>query len=439
MKRILIFSFFILNLFTIVFFWWSNSGPQLFQGISLAFISLGRLCGLFAVYAVLLQLVLIGRSPWIEKIFGLDKLSRIHRLNGKIAICFILLHPLLLTLGYSLDRKTGFIHQFLFFVTKFEDVFEAFIAVILFSFIVFLSLSIARKRLKYETWYYVHIFNYLAIFLAWSHQLKNGEDFLSNNLFVFYWYGLYIFVLINHILFRFIRPWFNFFKYRFYVTDIIHETDDVISVIITGKNIENFKVKPGQFLIVRFLTKDLWWQAHPFSFSKYPDGQSIRLSIKNVGDFTSVIPRIKKGSYVYIDGPFGIFTKEVITKEKILFIAGGIGITPIRSLLEQLVREKRDIVLMYSNKIKKEIVFKNEFDKLQKEFSFSVYYFLSQEQESGFYSGRIDGQQIEKLVKDFKKRDIFLCGPVSMMDAIKKDLLVRGVPAHQIHYEQFSL
>jgi predicted ferric reductase len=213
----------------------------------------------------------------------------------------------------------------------------------------------------------------------------------------------------------------------------------VTSVVISGKNLENFRIQPGQFMLIRFLTKNLWWQTHPFSLSKFPDGKTIRLSIKNVGDFTSVVKYIKKGSPVYIDGPYGIFTRKVVKKNKVLLIAGGIGITPVRSLLEDLLIQKKDVVFLYSNKVKEEIVFKNEFDSLQKTKPFLAYYFLSQENQKGFISGRIDAQQIQELVKDVRDRDIFICGPLPMMQSLKNDLVNIGVPKSQIHYEQFSL
>ncbi len=439
MRKLAVLLFFVLNFLTILYFWASSSGPLLFQGTALAFMALGRLSGLLAVYFVLFQFLLIGRSPWIERAFGLDRLTRIHALNGKLAIIFILLHPLLLIAGYSISANISFLDQHLQFLTNYEDVPQAYFAVNLFFIIVFLSLSIARKRLKYETWYFVHLFTYLAVFLSWGHQLKFGEDFHINNLFVWYWYGLYIFVLGSHIIFRFIRPWYFFMKHRFFVLDIVKESSDVTSVIIGGRNMENFKINPGQFMLVRFLTKGIWWQTHPFSLSRLPDVKTLRLSIKNVGDFTSLISTIKKNVAIYIDGPYGLFTKNLMTKRKAVLIAGGIGITPIRSLVEQLLKEKISVILIYSNKTVDEIVFKNEFDALQKQYVFPIYYFLSQEQKNGYSFGRVDADKVMNLVKDIKERDVFICGPIPMMDRLRGGLIRAGISKTQIHYEKFSL
>lgn len=439
MRRFALYSLFVINLFIILGFWWSNSGSFFSQGTASSLIALGRLSGLAAVYFVLLQFLLIGRGVWIERVFGLDKLSRVHHLNAFLTISFILLHPILLTIGYSLDAKINFINQFIIFITSYNDVLWAFLAVLLFILIIFFSFYIIRNRLKYESWYFIHLFTYLAVFLAWGHQLKIGKDFESNNFFVYYWSGLYIFVLGNHFVFRFIRPWYFFNRHRFFVEKVAAETHDTISVYISGKKMEGFRPEPGQFCILRFFTKSLWWQAHPFSLSEVASGKNIRFTIKNVGDFTSEIPKLRRGTPVVIDGPYGTFTKKAALRRKILLIAGGIGITPIRSLLEQMVSEGRDIVLLYSNKSKDDIVFKKEIDALAKRYTFRVYNVLSREKHSDFLYGRIDDEMIKRFVKDVGEREIYICGPVPMMEAVKRDLIGLGVPKDAIHYEKFSL
>lgn len=441
MKRIFYYSLFFLNFFILLYFWWNHSGILLTQntagGILIAF---GRLFGLLAVYFVLVQFLLIGRVVWIEKTFGLDKLSRIHHLNGEFSIFFILLHPIFLTFGYAISSKQNVIGQFLTFLTAYEDVFMAFLSAIIFIVIVFLSIYIVRKKLKYETWYFIHLLTYVAIILAWGHQLENGEDFLTNRWFVYYWYLLYVFVFGQFIVFRFLRPLYLFYKHRFFVEKIVKETADTNSVYISGKKMNEFKIKAGQFMIFRFLARKFWWQAHPFSLSKSFDGKTIRITPKNVGDFTSLIPQLAIHTPVLIDGPYGIFTKETAKKNKILFIAGGIGITPIRSLLEQAAKEGKNIVLLYSNKTREDIVFKKEISQLKEKYDFPVYYFLTQEEKNNDYlKGRIDETRLKTLVKDLDKRETFICGPKIFINSLRQILISLGVRKNQIHFELFSL
>lgn len=427
------------NIAIIIGFWWSVSHKLLLSGDAPGVLrALGRLSGLMAVLFVLLQFLLMGRPFWIEKIFGLDKLARVHHLNGYLSIGFILLHPALLVTSYAMTNEVGLIEQYLDFFTNYRDVWMASIAVVLFTGIVFLSISIARKRLKYESWYFVHLLTYLAVLLAFGHQLKIGGDFLMNKTFAYYWWALYIFVFGNVLIFRFMKPVYNSLKYRFTVSDVVAETADTNSVYISGRNLHNFRTKAGQFIILRFLAKGFWWQAHPFSLSWVPKNNQIRITVKNCGDFTSKIPEIKKGTAVYIDGPYGVFTPKPKPNIKYLFIAGGVGITPIRAMIER-VAEEHELTLLYANKKTPDIIFKKELEEMKAKYGFSLHHILSDQPDYEGEKGRIDKEKLLRLVKDIREREIYICGPVPMMDGIIKILKEIGVKRDRIHFEKFSL
>src|SRR3989344_62554 len=352
MSKALFYPIVLAALGPVAYFWWGNSGSLLTSDPAHMFLALGRLSGLLAAFFVLLQFLLMGRAIWLERTFGLDKLSRVHHLNGFFAFILILTHPFL---------------------------------------------------------------------------------------FVYYWYFLYAFVFSNLIIFRIFRPVYLYTKHKFVVEKLERETHDSTSVYITGNNINEFKVLPGQFMIFKFLAKGFWWQSHPFSLSKPLDGKQIRITVKSVGDFTSKITKLSPGTPVIIDGPYGIFTEKVNKMDRILLIAGGIGITPIRSLVEQLAAQHKDIVLISANKAGKDIVFKNELDELGTRFGFSIYYVLSQEQNDRYLYGQVDKEKISQLVKDVIERDVYLCGPIPMMESVRKSLEELGVPAVNIHFEKFSL
>jgi predicted ferric reductase len=433
-----IYSIFFINLLIILFFWWNGSASLLSGRLPDIILAFGRLCGLLAVYFVLLQFVMRGRAVWIEHTFGLNNLATAHRLNGYLSISFITLHVLsILTSNSMISGNNIFIQAFIF-VTTYFDLLKAFLAFLLFITIVFFSIYIVRKRLKYETWYYIHLLTYLAILLAWGHQLNFGGDFASSQVFVWYWYTLYIFVFGNLLVFRFLRQGYLFVKYRFRVAEIVKEADNSASVYITGNNLSAFKSQPGQFFILRFLDTKRWMEAHPFSLSFVPKNNLFRLTIKNVGDFTSEITKLKKGTPILLDGPLGTFTSKSATKDKYLFIAGGVGITPIRSLIEELAVLKKDFILLYSNKTT-DIIFKKELDGLVRQYNFPIHYIISEDKSYKGEKGRIDAEKIKRLAPDFLKRDIYLCGPVPMMDSLIKTLQDLGVSHSSIHYERFSL
>jgi predicted ferric reductase len=428
---------FFLNLLVILFFWLKGSASMFGADISSNLLAIARLCGLLAVYAVLMQFVMRGRAIWVEEVFGLNNLYTAHRLNGYLVIILIYLHMTLMIISYSMIGKTDFISQIVDLFLHYDDVWQAMIAVILFTVIVGISIYIVRKRLKYETWYYVHLLTYLAVLLAWGHQLKLGSDF-ANQLFVYYWYALYIFVFGNVLIFRFLRQGFLFWKYRFWVENVVKEADGATSIYIGGENINRFSIEPGQFMMLRFLDKKRWWEAHPFSLSFVPKDNLLRVTVKDVGDFTHEVNGLKRGTPILLDGPLGTFIQKKAKKDKYLFIAGGVGITPIRSLVEEIAPMKKDMVLLYSNKTQ-EIIFKEELDKLSEQYTFPLHYIVTQDLNFKGETGRLDGEKIKKLCPDFLQRDIYLCGPAPMMEAIIHDLKQMGVPHSQMHYEKFSL
>ncbi|MCC6643646.1 ferric reductase-like transmembrane domain-containing protein [Candidatus Peregrinibacteria bacterium] len=424
-----------INLAIIGHFWWANASFSFntTPGVLLAF---GQLTGLLAAFFVLMQLVFIGRATWIEKVFGLDKLTNIHRLNGYLSLLTILAHPIFIIASYSAAAKISFIDQFIEFWQNYEDIPATAIAVVIFVAIVFLSIYIVRKRFKYESWYYIHLLTYLAIALGFGHQLKLGSTLLSNPVFYNYWLVLYAFVFGNLIIFHFITPIYLFFKHQFRVEKLVQETADTWSVYISGKNLNSWKTEPGQFITVRFLAKNFYFQAHPFSLSAIPTNEHFRITIKVCGDFTGNIPKLKPGTKVIIGGAYGIFTANNQAKEKYLFIAGGVGITPIRSLVEDLAPQ-HDISLIYSNRSADNVIFKNELDQIASKHPFPIHYLYTSE-NTGQVNGRLDEDKLNTLIKDLKERQVYLCGPLPMNKAISALLRKMGLSAEQIHFEKFS-
>lgn len=400
---------------------------------------IARWSGLLAVFFVLIQFFLLSRNQWLEKTFGFPALSRIHHTNGLLAFIFIISHPILLTISYARIDKISLSSQFIDFLQNYPFAFLAFLGFLIFIILTLLSLYIVKNKLAYETWYAVHLLAYIAVILAFRHQLAVGTDFLNHPILIWFWYLLYSFVFINLLLFRFFKPLINYFRYSFKVSSIKKETEAAYSVYITGRNFDSFPVRAGQFFILRFLNKSLWWQAHPFSLSQLPQKDELRVTIKNVGDFTNQIKNIKKNTPIIIEGPFGIFTSSMAKQKKILFISGGIGITPIRSLIDEMGKAGKEMLLLYSNRTKKEIVFAKELSQLAKQYYLKIIHVFTREPKYQGPTGRIDLEKIKNLVTDIGQRDIYICGPPPMLTSLLKDLKTLKIPNQQIHFEQFSL
>lgn len=437
MKKILSYLLSILLVIPVLYFWWAHSGAMLLSGGASMYISLGRITGLLGVYAMLWQMILVGRVKWVETIFGLDKMVILHRSSGFMTVVLLSMHGVFLVVGYAMRRQVGWFSQFMSFATAWEEVIGGIIGHALFILIAITSINFARRHVKYEWWYLIHLTTYLAIFLSFSHQLEVGGDFITN-FSVYYWYFLYIFFLGNFAFYRFLLPIYSYFRFDFRVEKIVNETASTISIYITGKNIGDFKYQAGQFAILRFLTKDMWSEAHPFSFSKGPGG-SLRFTVKALGDHTKEIKNLKSGTRVVLDGPHGVFTSKLAQSEHVLLIAGGVGITPLRALVGQFFKEKKNVTLLYGNRNQAEIIFKNEFDSACKiQPTFKVNYVLSQDDSWSGEKGKIDVEKIKRLALNCTACDVFVCGPKLMMESVVRALEEIGVSKKRIHFEKFA-
>lgn len=447
MKKIFLYIVLVGFFVGITVVWWAGTASYFNDGVFTAsgWAGIASLVGLYAAFLLPLQLILIGRVKWVESVFGLDKLSRLHRINGLIILGLIIAHPVIMVMAYAQLNQNGAIAQFLL---MFNDgiggtTVATFGVAILLGTIVW-SLSIIRRKLKYEWWYWVHVFNYLAIILIAVH-IKEMTATSEHIAWPIFWIALYVFTAINVLWFRFLRPCLRFWQHQFKVSRV-EDLGIATSIYISGRNLDKFKIDAGQFMIFRFLQTGFWTQAHPFSLSwapprtGTPGGRTeLRLTAKKLGDFTNELPKITVGTQVLIDGPHGIFTERLITREKLLFIAGGIGITPIRSMLEDLGDRYKDKMLLYSNKTSSETALSTELSELAKKYKFKIINIYADEKIAGAEHGRLDQAMLSRLAPDIADRDIFLCGPPPMMLALRAAMLELGVPKKQIHFERFAL
>ena len=273
---------------------------------------------------------------------------------------------------------------------------------------------------------------YFAIALASVHQASGAE--MREQPWWWYWVTLHVAVIGALLAFRAGRPLFNLARHRFRIERIVVETDEVTSVYLKGRRLERFSFRAGQYANVAFLASG-HWAPHPFSFSAAPNGRFLRISIKALGDFTRRIRHLTPGTFVLLDGPLGAFTAGPSTGCKFLMIAGGIGITPIRALVESLAGEC-DVVLVYGAKTANDLVFAAELRALTPRCHFIVS--RSANADGGYLQGRIDGAMLERLVPDIHGRETFLCGPPAMMKSVIDALCTLRVDASRVHYERFA-
>lgn len=443
--RALITGFFCLNLFAIIGIWATGSS-YLFvdERPGSILIALGRLTGLLAQAALLLQILLIARISFIEQYFGHDKMNKVHRTLGFWLLAFFLTHPVFLLLGYAARTEQGYGAQFMSFINDWHDVGGAVLGVLLMVIVAISSLKLIRARVRYETWYGIHFLTYIGVFLAFGHQTSNGD--VSSGLPLTYW------LLLNggigglFLLYRWVRPIYLSWKHEFKIEKLVQEAPGVTSLYITGKDMQSFHFEAGQYAHIRFYDKNPrpWRERmallfpHPFSFSKAYDGISLRFSIKGLGDFTQLIPTLTPGTRVTIAGPLGRFTKRAAQTDKFLLIAGGIGITPLRSLAEQLHSEGKDVVMLYSARTKADLALVNEIKAFTSVKLICCCGDALPEEAPMVINGMLDAARLIALVPDLLDRDAYVCGPPPMMDGMIAALKGHGVAKERIHFEKFA-
>ncbi len=287
----------------IVLMWIRHGGPDLLSTPGGLLTAAGELTALLGTYLALVQLVLMGRSPWLDEAFGMDRLASAHRWLGFATIWLIGAHGAFTTIGYAQGDGQGVVAEAVTLLTTFPYVLWATAGFGLFVLVGVSSLRAARRRLSYETWFGLHLYAYLAIALAFLHQLFTGADFIHDQLASIYWISLYLVAAALILVFRFGQPLATTLRHRPRVTAVVSEGPGVVSVYVGGRDLDRLAVRSGQYFIVRFLTRDEWWRGHPYSLSSAPNGRWLRVTVKAMGDDSARIARIAVGTPVLLEGP----------------------------------------------------------------------------------------------------------------------------------------
>ncbi len=398
----------------------------------------GQLAALYGTYLILIQLLLMSRSPWLDQIFGMDRLASAHRWVGFGCVWLLAAHGLLTIVGYGLGDGRGVVSEAWILVTTYPFVLWAVVGFGLFVTVAVSSMRAARQRLSYEAWHGIHLYAYLAVALTFAHQLVVGADFADDPVARLYWIGLYAATVAAILAFRFGQPIRLSWRHRLRVANVVREAPGVVSIYLTGRDLDRLAIRSGQYLICRFATRDDWWRGHPFSISAAPNGAWLRVTVKDLGDDTARLQHVRIGTRVFIEGPYGALTSARRTRSRVLLIAGGIGITPLRALLEELPARPGDLTLVYRARREKDVVFRTELDTIAEVRGITVHYLVGRRGTWGVPNEPLGPASLASLVPDVDQRDVYMCGPLSMMDATRRSLQVLGVPAANIHSERFA-
>jgi predicted ferric reductase len=426
---------FVTNGAIVVWLWLRGGGISAVHDVGSLCTSVGRITGLLGAYLLLIQLLLLARIPWVERRVGFDHLTVWHRRNGKLCLYLVLAHVVFITVGYQQLDHISMTAEIRSLLTNYPGMIAATIGTAMMIVIVGTSLVIVRKRLRYEFWYLVHLTAYLSILLAWFHEIPTGNEFALNASQAAYWTAIYLITVALLVFFRLAQPLLASLRYRLRVEDVRIEAPGVTTIRISGRGLDRLNARAGQFFLWRFLGRSLWWESHPFSLSESPDGQSLRITVKDLGDFTHRLARVRPGTRVMAEGPFGVFTAHKSKTNRVLLIAGGIGITPIRSLIDDL---SGDIVVLYRTIRDDELLFRAELDARNQYPGVRIHY-VTGDHRTAEGARLLTAEHLKELVPDLAERDTYICGPPAMADLIARNARDAGVPRRNIHLERFAL
>jgi ferredoxin-NADP reductase/DMSO/TMAO reductase YedYZ heme-binding membrane subunit len=419
----------------VLYLWWSSTPVTMATGELLT--DGGDALGLLSGYGFVVLVALMARLPPLERGIGADRLTRWHAMGGRYVITLVTGHVVLIIWGYAVVAHENPARETFSLLTTFPDVMMATVAWFLLLGVGAFSARAARRRLAYETWYYAHLYTYLAIALAFSHQFADGPAFAADRTARVAWSALYIAVAGLIAWYRLLTPLRSATRHQFTVQAVRPEAPGIVSVFITGRDFDRLRAEPGQFFRWRFLTRELWWQSHPYSLSAMPQPDLMRITVKSRGDHSRSLARLAPGTRIIAEGPYGAFTPS-LTGRRVLFIAGGVGITPIRAMFAALPRRMQadGITLLYRASHPRDVVFGRELNAIAADRGAVLHYLVGSREQLGF--DPLDTAHLQQAVPGLHRCEVYVCGPAGMTEAAAKSLAAAGVPRRRIHRESFD-
>ncbi len=368
---------------------------------------LGELAGLEGITYMAASLLISARLGFVDRLFGgLDKAYAVHSTFGQMSLIFLLAHPVLLLGRYA--QTVSDYAKFLWISGWLEK--DAGV-VALYSLIAGVSAALFF-RFRYELWKMLHKLMYPIFLVGAYHSLFISSSFTSSPIARAYVVSMSATGAVSG-LYAVLR---EYFAGRDALVSGVRKISNGIHEVEFDIKLD---FKPGQFVFVKFLRKGMneW---HPFSIVSRP-GENLRIAVKSVGDFTSMVGSLGKGDRAKVDGPYGGFTPDKGGRKQ-LWIAGGIGVTPFVSMSHSA----KDVVMYYSVRTKGDLIYLGVLKKNVK----VVPVVTSKD-------GRLTAERIASEVPDFRERVVYLCGPPGMMRSLEKGL--RKLGARTFVYERFGM
>jgi predicted ferric reductase len=434
----------ILSVVAVVALWVMNQGGPL--GLSTsdrAMGSLGLLTGLLASDLMILQVVLLARIPWVERSWGHDLLTRRHRWIGFASFWLMIAHVLLFAAERAVREPDAMLDALVrVFVTDSWMLFAT-VGTALLIMVVVTSVRAARRRLRYESWHLLHLYSYAGIAATFPHTFVDGADFHQTWTRV-YWWCLYGFAFAVTLMYRVALPAWRSLHHRLRVESVITEAPGTVSVTLEGHRLDRMRTASGQFFIWRFLDGPGWTRGNPYTLSAAPTRDRLRITIKAAGDGSARAARLTPGTRALIEGPYGTLTARQRTQPRMLLIAAGIGITPMRALIEDTAYATGETTLIYRYSADQHAVFADELREIAADRGVELIFLPGSRradtswQAAGPAHLDDDAHVLKSLVPDIARCDIYVCGPPAWITAVRKAAHGAGAHRDHVHTEEFA-
>ncbi len=408
--------------------------------------SFGLLTGLVSADLMLLQVLLLARIPWVERAWGHDVLTRRHRWFGFVSFWLMGAH----VIAFAAERLVRLNAPSL---APWWDLFVlnrwmlwASVGTLLIVVVTLTSIRVARRRLRYEAWHLIHLYGYLGVGLALPHQIIDGVDFQSR-IARSYWWTAWALTAAAVIVFRLALPTWRSLRHRLRVVEVIPEAPAVVSVVVSGRRLNRLPINSGQFFVWRFRDGPGWTRGHPYTISAAPTDDRLRITARTDGDSGERLAGLTPGTSAVIEGPYGTMTAERRRRPRMLMCAAGVGITPIRALLEEIELSPGEATLIYRFSRPGQGILIDELTGIAARKGVELIMLPGRRRADGSWQaepatgpepGRSDADALLALVPDLVERDIYVCGPPDWIAALTTAARACGAVRDQLHSEDFA-
>jgi predicted ferric reductase len=396
--------------------------------------SFSRLCALVGTYFALLGIFLIARIPFVERGVGHDRLVTWHRKLAPYSLFLIGFHVFFIIFGFAGQDQIPLYKELWNMLTKFYWMWAALGGFILMILAGVTSYKKARAKMSYETWWIIHIYTYAAVALSFMHQVLNGSMFVGHPLNRWFWTALYVVMGASVLYWRIGLPLVRSMRHNIKVDRVVIEGPGVVSVIMRGRKLHMLAAQGGQFFSWRFLTQGHLLVAHPYSLSAAPTEHYVRITVKDLGDHSRSLALLSPGTRVFVEGPYGAFTAGRSSSPHVVLVGGGVGITPIRAIIEEFKNGVQMDVIFRASK-EEDLVLREELDYLaaNSDGTIRVHYLVGPRSNHP-----MDSRALTKLVPSFADADVYICGPTPLVESVRKAAQDVGVPKDKFHDEAFG-